>query len=90
MCLGGSYPCNIGQFSVFLQVVFSADTRNQLQSLGTFLDDKNFQLETIAYKDQLTKGECLTFQIEPAPDFKELANEFTSWFRKSLFHTGQY
>lgn len=53
----------------------------QLQSLRTFLDDKIFQLETIAYKDQPTKEECLTFQIELpglhvfARELKELANE---------------
>lgn len=53
----------------------------QLQSLRTFLDDKIFQLETIAYKDQPTKEECLTCQIELpglhvfARELKELANE---------------
>ena len=53
----------------------------QLQSLRTFLDDKIFQLETIAYKDQPTKEGCLTFQIELpglhvfARELKELANE---------------
>ena len=55
--------------------------RKQLQSLGSFLDDKILHLESIAHKDKLTYEECLTLQIELpgllifTRELKDLANQ---------------
>lgn len=55
--------------------------RKQLQSLGSFLDEKILHLESIAHKDKLTYEECLTLQIELpgllifTRELKDLANQ---------------
>lgn len=45
-------------------MLYTSETRKELQSLTTFLDDKILQLETLASKDKPTTEDYLTLQIE--------------------------